>query len=458
MIPIPTRSGQDIAVLGLGASGVATAEALAAGGARVAAWDDDGDTRRRAEAAGATLVDLDATEWPEFDALVLSPGIPLTHPAPHPLVARARTAGIPVIGDVELLCEACPEARRVGITGTNGKSTTTALIGHLLAGSAQPVQVGGNLGPAALSLEPLGGDGVYVLELSSYQLDLTHEAAFDFAVLLNVSPDHLDRHGGMEGYIAAKKRIFRDGEGRRQTAIIGVDDKTGAAIADEIEARGWRVTRVAAGRPLADGVCAHGGRLRDGSSDICDLSDIETLPGEHNWQNAAAACAVARELGVSPGDIAARLATYPGLPHRQEIVGRAGNVRYVNDSKATNPEAASRALACYDDIFWIAGGIAKEDGLGPVLDHAGRIRHAFLIGEAAAQFAHALKDRAPARTCGDLKSALTAAHRAAREFAGAATVLLSPAGASFDQFGSFAERGDAFRDLVRDLVAAEASA
>jgi UDP-N-acetylmuramoylalanine--D-glutamate ligase len=388
-----------------------------------------------------------------LDALVLSPGVPLTHPKPHEVVGLAQAAHCPILGDIELLVEACPDATYIAITGTNGKSTTTALIGHVLQASGLTIAIGGNLGPPALSLEPIGDDGAYVLELSSYQLDLTHEARFDIAVLLNLSPDHLDRHGDMDGYIAAKKRIFRGRPDGGQVAVIGVDDAHGAALADDIAARGdWRVIRISSGAPVEGGVYAIDGKLFDHMEDareVCDLTAIANLRGAHNWQNAAACCAVARIMGMQPGDIAERLASYPGLAHRQETIARISGIDYVNDSKATNPDAASRALGSYDAIYWIAGGRAKDGGLGPVLAMLDRVRHAFLIGEAEGPFAEELSGQIPVDRCGDLSSALSAAHELAQsEKIEGAVVLLSPACASFDQWPNFEARGDAFRDQV----------
>ena len=457
MIALPHRANQQLAVFGLGGSGLAAATALRRSGAGVLAWDDDERSRRAAAAADVPLADLRGCDWSGLAALVLSPGVPLTHPAPHPVVAAARAAGCAVIGDVELLAEACPQATFAGITGTNGKSTTTALLGHILAASGRKVEIGGNLGPPALALTPLGTDGCYVLELSSFQLDLIHAARFDPAVLLNVTPDHLDRHGDIDGYVAAKRRIFRRRRGA-QTAVVGVDDEHGEALAAELEERpGWRVVRISSGRRLRRGVYALDGRLYDaadgrGPAKVADLRPIETLPGVHNRQNAAAAFAAARALGVAAAEAARHLPTYPGLPHRQETVATIGGVRYVNDSKATNGDAAARALACYRPIYWIAGGLAKADGLDAAVGHADRIRQAFLIGQAAERFARELDGRVAVTRAGDLASAVRAAHRLAQaEGLAGAVVLLSPACASFDQWKDFAARGEAFRSLVREL-------
>ena len=452
---VASRKDQTLAVFGLGASGAAAAAALMEGGARVLAWDDSARARDAAAAAGIPLLDPAGWDWPGLAALVLSPGIPLHYPAPHPAAAAARKAGRPIVGDVELLAEAAPGATLVGITGTNGKSTTTALLGHVLGSAGRPAAAGGNLGPPALSLPALGEGGVYALELSSYQLDLVDRARFDVAALLNVSIDHIDRHGGVEGYVAAKRRIFRDrADGAAQTAVLGIDDRIADGMMIELSGRpGWRTVPVAVGRRMRSGFCAVEGRLFERGEPITDLAGIESLPGAHNHQNAAVAAAAARTLGVDAPTVARALRSFPGLPHRQELVARIGEVAYVNDSKATNGEAALRAICSYDRIYWIAGGVAKADGLGPVLPELHRVRRAYLIGEAEEGFADEIGGRVPARRCGGLDRALEAAHADAQaDGAPGATVLLSPACASFDQFPSFAARGDAFRDRVRRLA------
>ena len=465
MIDVHTRKNQHLAVFGLGASGLAAARALSASGATVLAWDDDDDARRRAAIAGVPLVDLYDCNWSDVDGLVLAPGVPLTY-RPHPVVALAQRADCPVLGDVELLFEACPTARYIAVTGTNGKSTTTALIGHILAAAGLDIQVGGNLGPPALAFEPSGAEGLFVIELSSYQLDLTRRAGFDVAVLLNISPDHLDRHGGLDDYIAAKRRIFRDRPAAGatiQTAVIGVDDAHGEAIHAEMAARGgWQVVPVSSGRKLDRGVFVIDGVLFDGTDgvaeEVCRLDPVATLPGAHNWQNAAAAFAAARAAGVDRKTIAGAIATYPGLPHRQEVVGRIGGVRYVNDSKATNADATARALTCYDHVYWIAGGLAKEGGLDALRPWLGSVRHAFLIGAAEEQFAQQLAGTVALTRCGDMAAALAAAHAMAQDRGpDDAVVLLSPACASFDQWKNFEARGDGFRAMVRDLMAAGGS-
>ncbi|BBK35495.1 UDP-N-acetylmuramoylalanine--D-glutamate ligase [Allostella sp. ATCC 35155] len=449
MIPVREYAGRRVLVLGLARSGLAAARALAAGGSDVAVWDDRPANREAAAAAGFAIADPAGEDWSQVAALVMSPGVPLTHPAPHPAVLAARAAGVPVTGDIQLLRRACPEARICAVTGTNGKSTTTALIGHILKSAGVPVAVGGNLGIAALDLPPLGRDGVYVLELSSFQLDLVEDALFDVAVLLNIAPDHLDRHGTMANYIAAKQRIFA-GQDHRHVAVVGIDDAVAAAIAEA--PRSARLVRIS-GRDAGEAdVRVAAGVLTDAQGSILDLAQAATLPGTHNAQNAAAAFAAARALGLDRSTIAASLPRYPGLPHRQELVAVIDGVPYVNDSKATNADAAARALACYEAVYWIAGGVPKAGGIATLAPQFAHIAHAFLIGEAAGDFARTLAGRVPATMAGDLGNALRLAQeRATAERRMGAVVLLSPACASFDQFRDFEDRGDRFRALVSAL-------
>jgi UDP-N-acetylmuramoylalanine--D-glutamate ligase len=456
MIELTAFKNIPVGVLGLGKSGLVAAQALARGGAEVMAWDDDAGKRDAAAASGVAIVDLRSADLAAMPSLVLSPGIPHTHPAPHPVVARARAAGAEIIGDIELLGRTQRDAAYIGITGTNGKSTTTALIGHILTLAGRDVAVGGNLGTPALSLAPLGAGAAYVLEMSSYQLELTSSIVFDVAILLNVTPDHLARHGGMEGYVAAKTRIFRH-QSAGDAAVIGVDDAICAGIHGEL-ARGaaQTVIPISAAGPAAGGVYVAGGALVDDTrgtaTPILEMAGLARLPGLHNRQNAAAAYAAVRHVGVARDAAAAALHSFPGLAHRQELVATIEGVRYVNDSKATNADAAAKALACYENIYWIAGGLAKEGGIEPLSPYYKRIRHAFLIGEAAPAFAHTLGSQVPHSRCGELAAAVTAAHDLAmRERREGAVVLLSPAGASWDQFANFEERGEVFRRLVETL-------
>lgn len=456
MIDLAILKGSSFVVLGLARSGLATVRALRAAGIDCTAWDDNAASCDAAAQLGARIADPATIDWSSITALVISPGIPSTLPVPHPVAIAARAAGKPIICDVELLARAQPQARFVAITGTNGKSTTTALIGHILQQAGARCEVGGNIGRGALDLDPLGDGGLYVLELSSYQLELLQTFHADIAVWLNITPDHIDRHGDLAGYVAAKKNIFA-----RQRAgdcvVIGTEDEPSRDVEREMAARsGIACVPVALDRPVANGISYRAGMLVDADGYTVDFSDVLTLPGDHNAQNAACAWAVCRWLDVPRETIVAGLRTYPGLPHRQERVAAVGKVVYVNDSKATNADAAARALSSYDDIYWILGGQAKEGGVAPLASYFDRIRHAFLIGDATELFAGQLEGKLPYSRCGDLQSALNAAHALAqREAAGPAVVLLSPACASWDQWKSYEHRGDAFRAMARALPGAE---
>lgn len=460
MIDLFYMNGLPVAVMGLGKSGIATARSLMASGAEVLAWDDNEDTRARAREAEIPLTDLSTVNWPEIPTLVLSPGIPHLHPKPHPVAAAAREAGVEIVCDVELLARAMREARYLGVTGTNGKSTTTALIGHILQLGGANVQIGGNLGTPALALDALYEGGTYVLELSSYQLERIFSITFDTAVLLNVSPDHLDRHGGLEGYIAAKRQIFHR-QTKPRAAIIGVDDPHCRKIHEELAAAGDQIVIPisSAGKPVQGGIYVIDGVLYDDQEGeaiaALDLKEIASLPGAHNWQNAAAAYAACKAHGVDRAVITACLRSFPGLPHRQELVAEAEaeGIRFINDSKATNADAAAKALACYDDIYWIVGGRAKEGGLDGLEPFYPKVRQAFLIGESSEAFAAQLDGKVSTRSCGGLDSAVAEAYAlAAAERRPAPVVLLSPAAASFDQFANFEARGDAFKAAVQDVL------
>jgi len=456
MIEVTQFRNQKVAVLGLARSGLASAASLQRGGATVMAWDDAAAKRDAAARAGLPIVDLGAADFASARALVLSPGIPHSYPKPHPVAAKARAAGVPIIGDIELLALAQRQAHFTGITGTNGKSTTTALVGHILAQAGRKAQAGGNLGVPVLLLEALGADGVYVLELSSYQLELTESLVLDVAILLNITPDHLDRHGGMAGYVAAKRRVFR-GQGAKQTAIIGIDDDICRGIFAELQRAGrQRIVPISVRGVAPGGVYLAGGHLIDdldgAAKPVLDMKEAPLLPGPHNGQNAAAAYAAARALGCGVAACVDGIKSFPGLAHRQEPVATIDGIRYINDSKATNADAAEKAIACYDDVYWIAGGRAKEDGIGALAPLFPRIRRAFLIGEAAPAFAATLEGRVPFEIDLTLDRALAAARQAAlTERHKGAVVLLSPACASFDQFRDFEERGARFRALVEHL-------
>lgn len=457
-------AGETVAVMGLGRAGLPGAQALMRLGARVLAWDDSELARRQAAEAGVPLTDLAAADFGVIDALLLSPGIPHRLPAPHPVAARAQAAGTPIVCDADLLFRAVREtgsaARFAGVTGTNGKSTTTALLGHILECAGRPHETGGNLGTPALALNILGSDGVYALEMSSYMLERIARIRFDAAAMLNLSPDHLDRHGDMAGYEAAKRRIF-DRQDSACTAVIGIDDAGGRAMADDLASGPAALIRISGSRAVPGGVYVESARLIDARGAypqrIVSLVRHPTLPGAHNAQNAAAAAALALALGIPAEDVAAGIASFPGLPHRQERVGERDGVLFVNDSKATNADAAARALACYPRVFWIAGGRAKEGGIAALAPLFPRIARAFLIGESAPAFAATLAAHGVAHEIAlTLDAAVPAAFAAARAEA-PSVVLLSPAAASFDQFANFEARGAAFRAAVTQLTSGRAA-
>jgi UDP-N-acetylmuramoylalanine--D-glutamate ligase len=461
VIPITEFKGRDVAVFGLARSGLAAAKALAAGGAIVHAWDDKDAARAAAQADGVTASDINARDWSNFAALVLSPGVPLTHPRPHRVVELARSVGVPVIGDIELFARAvnglAPHARPkvVGVTGTNGKSTTTALIGHILKSAGRDARVGGNIGVGVLDLEALHAGAYYVLELSSFQLDLTESLRCNAAVFLNLTPDHLDRHGTLADYLAAKRRVFRN-QGSGDWAVVGVDDLYGAQICTERTAASREVAPISAGQALSRGVTTLGGRLYDAldgrAEFVVDLRLAPALPGRHNAQNAAAAYAACRAVGVSPREIAAGVMSFPGLAHRLEAVGQKGAVRFVNDSKATNLDAAATGLSVFPRVYWIAGGRAKEGGFNALARFGSRIVKGYFIGEASGALADAFEDRAPVVQCGALEAAVAAAYRDASASGEEAVVLFSPACVSFDQYRDFEQRGDHFKQLVAELI------
>jgi UDP-N-acetylmuramoylalanine--D-glutamate ligase len=487
MIAVPGFENRRVAVFGLGRSGITAARALHAGGAIPILWDDGVSGRMQAEAEGFTVEDLTTADWSRFAALILSPGAPLTHPKPHWTVDKAKAAGVEVIGDVELFARALaatPEAVRpkvVAITGTNGKSTTTALTGWVLKQAGLKVAVGGNIGIGVLALPAPAEVEVYVIEVSSYQLDLTTSFAPDVAILTNITPDHLDRHGGMEGYVAAKRRLFQTQTPER-LALVGVDDDWGWEVVGDLNARRLRVSTVttrtpgarresvsiadmAAERPdqvpaFDEGrfiiVDATDGHLTVDGIFVTELAGARSLPGRHNAQNAAFAYAAARASGVSNDAAVAGLMSFPGLAHRMEEVGRLDGVRFINDSKATNADAARQALTSYPAVFWIAGGKAKDGGIDDLTDLFGRVTKAYLIGEAAEAFARTLGDT-PHVISKTLDAAVAAAAEdakaAALEGGGEQIVLLSPACASFDQYPDFEVRGEAFRAAALNLGA-----
>jgi UDP-N-acetylmuramoylalanine--D-glutamate ligase len=497
VILVPTFAGQDVAVLGLARSGLSAARALQAGGAHVIAWDDQEKGRASAEGE-IDLAEPSMWDWGRLRAVILSPGIPLTHPKPHPVVVEAQKRGVEVIGDIELFCRALkasghfngasffaqgtvnpnPGLRPSGngnglkgkaplicITGTNGKSTTTALIGHLLARNGWDAQVGGNIGKPVLELNPPRDGTVYVLEISSYQLDLTPSLKPNVAVLLNITPDHLERHGGMDGYVASKRRIFaRQGAG--DLAIIGVDTAKAADTCTYVTARGGpAVAPVSVGRVVGRGIYVLDGVLYDGlyspPAEIADLKTVGALPGAHNWENAAAAYAAVRGFARDPKAVGRAFATFPGLPHRIEAIGRIGKTRFYNDSKGTNADAAAKALDAFSGgIHWIAGGVPKAGGIESLKRWFPRISRAYLIGQAAEEFGRTLEAAGvPYETSGTLQAAARSAlDHATLDAADEPVVLLSPACASFDQFRDYEDRGDQFRTIVRNIARAEGAA
>ena len=508
MIPVTTFAKKQVAVFGLGGSGLITAKALMAGGAVVSAWDDGQAARDAAAKEGVPLVDLKTAKWKSFSALVLAPGVPLTHPEPHWTVALAKSAKVPIIGDVELFCreraKKAPFCPFIAITGTNGKSTTTALLAHLFKADDRDVQMGGNIGTPILALDPPHSASFYVIELSSFQIDLTPSLKPTVGVLLNLTPDHLDRHGTMEDYAAIKERLVAKAE----QSCVGVDDDLSRAIAGRIERRRYCYT-FSTSQDYKKGYHLAGTKVRfetdDMKEDLVDLATVHSLRGEHNGQNALAAAAALGALGgmlwparFNPfisldvslkrrlfevfSDFEARMklprdkvvhnpaatqrrrdalqaafASFPGLAHRMEEIGRCGRVVFVNDSKATNADSTSKALATWDrDIYWIAGGKPKDGGITSLAPFFPRVTKAYLIGASSDEFAATLEGKTEIVRSGTLDQAVaTAAHDAAASTGPEPVVLLSPACASYDQFKNFEIRGDAFRKLVGDLPGIE---
>jgi UDP-N-acetylmuramoylalanine--D-glutamate ligase len=456
LIPVTTFANKKVAVFGLGKSGLLAAGALIAGGADVVVFDDDAKMLAAAQAAGLKAQDLHELDWLTIAALVLTPGVPLTHPTPHWAAALADKAGVEIIGDIELFCrervqsgQKCP---LIAITGTNGKSTTTALIAHLLTSAGRDAQMGGNIGVPVLALEAFAPGRAYVLEVSSYQIDLAPSLKATVGILLNVSEDHLDRHGSMENYAAIKTLVPASVE-PGGSAVIGVDDRYTRAAADRIERAGKKVVRVSVLAPVRDGYYAEGSRILRATGGkahaVAQLAGIGSLRGAHNAQNAACALAACVALGLDLPTIQKGLVSFPGLAHRMQQIGRKGNVLFVNDSKATNADSAARALASFTDIFWIAGGKPKTGGITSLAEFFPRIVKAYLIGEAADDFAKTLDGKVPYEMNGVLLAAVDAAARDA-EASGLKepVVLLSPACASFDQYPNFEVRGKAFSELA----------
>jgi UDP-N-acetylmuramoylalanine--D-glutamate ligase len=463
MISSRAFANRTVAVFGLARTGLGAVRSLVAGGTNVIAWDDSSTARDLGGQEGAEIMPWREWPWEEIAALVLSPGVPLTHPKPHGVVEHANRAKVPVIGDVELFAreirpnpELPGKAPVIAITGTNGKSTTTALVGHILHSCGFDAQIGGNIGKSVLELSPPAAKTIYVLEMSSFQIDLAPGLVPDVALLSNLSPDHIDRHGSMENYAAIKARLMRQ-TAKDGQVMIGVDDDHTSAIFTSLSAAGGALAHpVSVGKVLGRGIFVVDGALYDAMGaraiKVMDMAQAAHLPGAHNWQNAALAYGAVKPFISDSKQIAAAIASFPGLAHRMEDVGHIGKTTFINDSKATNADATARALAVYPDIFWIAGGKPKEGGIAPLAPFFPRIRKAYLIGEAASQFARTLDGKALYEMSATLDVAVaSAAADAAASAAPSPVVLLSPACASYDQFKDFEQRGDAFRALVAKL-------
>lgn len=448
-------------MFGLGKTGQSTARALADAGHTVIAWDDTATSRQAfaKHVPNVTLQPVEDWPWHELDAFVLSPGVPLTHPAPHRSVLLAKEHHVSVTCDIELLCDAHPSARVIGITGTNGKSTTTTLIGHIFSECKKRVAVGGNLGVPVMDLPAMGAGEHYVLELSSYQLDLCQHTRVHCALLLNFSPDHLDRHGDMAGYIAAKKRIFAH-QKPGDVAVVGVDDAHSKSVYEDLKKRSDITTLAISGKHAVEGgIYVINGVLYDArdAANVHEYSlrEVKSLQGNHNYQNAAAAYAACVLEGLEPSAIIDAMQSFHGLAHRMQWLGEAGGVAYINDSKATNADAAEQALRTFEPIYWIAGGVAKDGGITALLPYFSKIAKAYLIGASANDFAHVLQQHhVPFDMAGTLDVAVKNASADARAASSKpAYVLLSPASASFDQYPNFEARGEHFMALVEEQKA-----
>lgn len=465
MIPVKGYMGMKVAVLGLGRSGLATAAALAAGGAELLLWDDSPEARGKAEAEGHVLTDLTRHAALEgVAALITSPGIPHLYPEPHPVISRALELGVPVDNDVGLFFQSAADdtwaemetpPKVVAVTGSNGKSTTTALIHHILQVAGRPCQMAGNIGKGVLSIDPPADGEVIVLELSSYQTELARALTPDIAVFTNLSPDHLDRHAGMGGYFAAKARLFTIGGPDR--AVIGVDEGEGRFLAGQLAqgAQDDRVIRISSGQKLEGfgwAVFVRKGFLTEWRKGrqvaSIDLREVKGLPGAHNHQNACAAYAACRSLGLAPKLIEGALHSFVGLPHRSQLVGERDGVRFINDSKATNVDSAAKALQAFPKIRWIAGGLGKDGGIAALKPLLAPVVKAYLIGHSARDFALQLGDT-PHEICETMARAVA---RAAEEAEAGEVVLLAPAAASFDQYPNFEKRGEDFTARVQALI------
>lgn len=455
MITASTQKGKRIALFGLGGSGIVTARSLKAGGAEVYCYDDNPDRVADAKAEGLGTADLHDLDFKTLDALVLSPGVPLTHPKPHWTVDLANAAGVPIIGDIELFClerlAKAPNSEFIAITGTNGKSTTTALIAHVFTSAGRDVQLGGNIGTAVLSLDEPEPSKVYIVECSSYQIDLAPNLNPSIGLLLNIAPDHLDRHGSLAHYASIKARLTTNSI----EAVIGIDDGYSIAISSAVSASA-NVTRISSHSELKNGITSIDGMLvemKDGvAHNLFELNKAPALRGIHNAQNAAAVWVACTKAGLRSDEIISGFKTFPGLAHRMEQLGRVGSVLFVNDSKGTNADAAAMALGSYQPIYWICGGLAKEGGIEALRPFFPRIAKAYLIGESAPEFAATLGEDVPYEISNTLDVAVAhAASDAAKDKNDEPVVLLSPACASFDQFGNFEIRGVAFQTAINAM-------
>jgi UDP-N-acetylmuramoylalanine--D-glutamate ligase len=439
--------GRKFVVLGLARSGLSIIKWLNAHGATAIAVDDNPKKVKEAKSLGAQIVS--SIPWNEVSALVQSPGIPLWKPVPHPITQQARDHNVPIIGDGDIFRQTRPNSRFIGITGTNGKSTTTALVGHILKANGMDCQVGGNIGTPMLDL-PYAY--TYVLELSSYQLELFSPLNLHISGWLNISPDHLDRHGTLENYVAAKKRIFASHDGQ-QTSIIGIDDTESEQVWSELSKTQLAIP-VSVKNPLNKGIFVRDNQLMDGSEPILDLDSLPTLKGAHNFQNAAVAYGICRAAGLDKNEITQAMSTFPGLAHRQEWVRTIRGISFVNDSKGTNADATAKALMTYNNIYWIAGGKAKEEGIDSLAPFFPKIKHTFLIGEAQDRFSKTLEGKVPYTKSGTLEQAIAdSCQQAKADGVAEPVILLSPACASFDQFEDFEHRGRVFCQLVQALEA-----
>ncbi len=459
MIDVAFLKGKTVAVFGLGKAGLSTINALQKAGAEVFAFDD-GDAAVKSlgekKLPNVTVKNPNDYNWKEVSLLVLSPGVPFTHPKPHYVVDLAKAAGCPIVCDIELLYNAQKQAKFIGITGTNGKSTTTALTGHILKECAVKSAVGGNIGVPVLDLDMLGGAGYYVVEMSSYQLDLIDKTHFNVSILLNVTPDHIDRHGDMEGYVKAKSHIFEN-QGAGDTAIIGLEDEYCEEVYEKLRKAGKisNLIGVSTDKKLEKGVAVLNGVIYDNyfTKSKFELGYLKRLPGKHNAQNIAMAYCAALAVGIYAKKVVEAIKTFGGLPHRMQYVAEIEGVRFVNDSKATNAEAASKALVTFDNIYWIAGGMAKDGGIESLDEFFPKIKQAYLIGKAQDEFAKTIDGKIEYKKCETLDKAFAEAQAdALKNKNQKPVVLLSPACASFDQWPNFEVRGNAFCEMVKKLV------